>query len=95
VRYGRLQIVHYDRLAEGIVHVPARNDPSLQGFERVPWNAAVNGVLSPFSHDSRELHNSRLTNHARRLLPPQLERFKDGERNTCLRRPLGAARAPV
>ena len=42
VRYCRREVVHHERLAEGIrfvivVHLPARGDPRLQGFERVPW----------------------------------------------------------
>jgi len=41
VRYGRLEVVHDDRLAEGIVYVPARSDPRLQDFERMRRDAAV------------------------------------------------------
>jgi hypothetical protein len=48
VRYGRLEVVHHDRQAEGlglviVVQVPAGSDPRLKSFERVPRDAAVIG----------------------------------------------------
>jgi len=55
------KVVHDDRLAEGIVHVPARGDPRLEGFERLLRDAAVIGLHSRAAMIALYVHTEAIT----------------------------------